>query len=169
MNRKESDFQRLMDQYQQELMQLHRQASIASPELATEEPPATESPASAATLQVRVTSANQAVPIVQAVVTIQEEENAPPLHVLLTDTSGLTTPVLLPATNPALTEAPVKNLAIVTYTVLVTAPGYFSVRNVNVPLFGGIATVQPVAMIPLPEFEEPNATELFFSVPKNDL
>ena len=124
-----------------------------------------------ATLQIRATAANQALPIPNAVVTIssETENNGEPLYVLLTDVSGLTESVTLPATDPALTQQPEDNIALITYDILITAPGYFSVRNSGVPLFGGIPTVQPVAMIPLPEFEEPNVTELDFTVPRNNL
>lgn len=179
MNDREADFKTLMEKYQQELMQLQQKAvpvaAVPMPQQPSEAPAVPEKQpvtgTATATLQVRATAANQALPIPNAVVTISSdaENNAKPLHVLLTDISGLTEPVTLPATDPALTQQPEENIALVTYDILITAPGYFSVRNSGVPLFGGIPTVQPVAMIPLPEFEEPNVTELNFPVPRNNL
>lgn len=178
MKNSEADFKALMERYQQELLELRRQAV---PVAAVTPPPASESPADTETntdtvgneptaaLQVRVTAANQAIPIPGAVVTISRPDITKPLYVLITDISGLTEPVTLPATDPALTQQPEDNIALVTYDIHITAPGYFAVRNSGVPLFGGISTVQPVAMIPLPEFEEPNVTELNFSVPRNNL
>ena len=163
-----------MEKYQQELFRLKQQAipvvAAVPSSSQTAISPSDNSTVSEASLQVRVTAANGAIPISGAVVTISDDDtNAKPLHVLLTDISGLTVPVTLPATDPALTQQPEENISLVTYDILVTAPGYFSVRNSGVPLFGGIPAVQPVAMIPLPEFESPDAEELRFSVPKNDL
>ena len=37
------------------------------------------------------------------------------------------------------------------YTIQSDAEGYYSVRNLNVTVYGGITAVQPVEMIPLPE------------------
>lgn len=125
-----------------------------------------------ALLQVRVTAANEAIPISNALVTISREtESGPTLEqVRLTGISGLTEPVLLPATDPSLTMSPSnEDIALVTYEIQIAAPGYYRVRNNDVPLYGGIATVLPVTMIPLPEFEEADATELEFSTPRNNL
>lgn len=185
MNSRETDFKTLMEKYQQELMNLQKQAvpvtQTAVPVKAPAAPVPTADPspddaktpdavtAPQATLQVRVTAANQAIPIAGAVVTIFGTGNSTPLSVQLTDISGLTEPVTLPATDPALTQQPEENLDLVTYDIHVTDPRYFAVRNSGVPLFGGIATVQPVTLIPLPEFEEPGTTELNFSVPRNNL
>lgn len=171
MNHNNSELQALMDKYQQELIQLQQRAipTVTLPENTDSAPTVSSDSAATASLQVRVTAAHQAIPVAQALVTIRQDESTPPLHVLLTDVSGLTAPVLLPATDPAMTQEPTAALDLITYNVSVKAPGYFSVRNSGVPLFGDIATVQPVTMIPLPEFEEPNKTELSFSVPKNNL
>lgn len=175
MNNSDSDFKAMMEKYQQELFQLKQQAiPVAAPASSSEQTTTSVSKEngnlSEATLQVRVTAANGAIPISGAVVTISHDDTATkPLHVLLTDISGLTVPVSLLATDPVLTQQPEENLSLVTYDILVTAPGYFSVRNSGVPLFGGIPTVQPVSMIPLPEFESPDTKELRFSVPKNNL
>lgn len=125
-----------------------------------------------ASLQVRVTAANEAIPIPNALVTISRETESGPVleQVRLTGISGLTEPVLLPATDPALTLHPSNEaIPLITYEIQIAAPGYYRVRNNGVPLYGGIATVLPVTMIPLPEFEEENATELEFNTPRNNL
>ncbi len=125
-----------------------------------------------ASLQVRVTAANEAIPIPNALVTISRETDGEPVleQVRLTGISGLTEPVLLPATDPALTMNPSnESIPLITYEIQIAAPGYYRVRNNGVPLYGGIATVLPVTMIPLPEFEEENATELEFNTPRNNL
>ncbi len=172
---RQSDFKTMMERYEQELMQLRRQATpVTTPsEAQAENPPAEEAAAEefTTTLQVRVTAANEAVPIPNALVSVSRNTPEGPRlqQVLLTDISGLTEPITLPATDPSLTLQPEENIPLVTYEIQIAAPGYFRVLNSDVPLFSGVPTVQPVAMIPLPEFEEPNVTELQFRVPRNDL
>lgn len=125
-----------------------------------------------ALLQVRVTAANEAIPIPNALVTISRETDGEPTleQVRLTGISGLTEPVLLPATDPSLTLNPsAGDIPLITYEIQIAAPGYYRVRNNGVPLYGGIATVLPVTMIPLPEFEEEDTTELEFNTPRNNL
>jgi len=158
------DWKSMMQRYQQELMTLREKAIPA-----VTAAPANETPT--ASLQVRVTAANEALPIANALVVIrcQNGESSVLEQMQLTDISGLTPPLILPATDPALTMQPENKIQFVEYTIEVSAPGYYRVRNVDVPLFGGIPTVQPVSMIPLPEFEEPDRTELEFRVPRNTL
>lgn len=156
------DWKSVMARYEQELLMLQEKAV---PVIST----ATEPPASpTATLQVRVTAANEAIPIANALVVIRGENNAVQ-QIQLTDISGLTPPLTLPATDPALTLQPEETIPLVLYTIEVSAPGYYRIKNLDVPLFGGIATVQPVSMIPLPEFEEPDRTELEYRIPKSPL
>lgn len=182
------DFRRMMEQYEQELLRLRQQAipvvvpemppeadnfqgNISQEENAGDYAPPTEDTAFTASFQVRVTAANEAIPIPNALVIISRETDGEPVvqQILLTDSSGLTEPVLLPATDPALTMQPADNIPLATYEIQVSAPDYYRVRNSGVPLYGGIKTVLPVSMIPLPEFEDPDATELEFTVPRNNL
>ncbi len=161
------DWKSVMERYEQELLAMR---ANAVPVVSATTPTATPSPApSTATLQVRVTAANEALPIANALVVIrrQDGEDSVLEQIQLTDISGLTPPITLPATDPALTLQPETNIPLVLYNIEVSAPGYFRVSNLDVPLFGGITTVQPVSMIPLPEFEEPDRTELEFRVPQN--
>ncbi len=187
------DFRRMMERYEQELLRLRQQAIpvAAAPMTVSEMPPEAdnfqgnitqeknsgdyastmENAAFTASFQVRVTTANEATPIPNALVVISRETEGEPevQQILLTDSSGLTEPVLLPATDPALTMQPADNIPLVTYEIQISAPDYYRVRNNGVPLYGGIKTVLPVSMIPLPEFEDPDATELEFTVPRNNL
>lgn len=178
----------MMERYEQELLRLQQQAipvsmpemppeadnllrSISQEKNAGDYSSPTEDADFTASFQVRVTAANEAIPIPNALVVISREGEGDPVvqKILLTDNSGLTEPVLLPATDPALTMQPEENIPLVTYEIQVSAPDYYRVRNSGVPLYGGIKTVLPVSMIPLPEFEDPDATELDFTVPRNNL
>ena len=160
-----NDLRAMMDKYEQELRRL-KQSAV--PVAAAPAMPATES---TAPFQVRVTAANEAIPIADALVVIRRETEAEPQPVktLLTGISGLTDVVTLPATDPAQTLQPNANQNPITYEVQVSAAGYYRVKNTGVPLYGGIKTVLPVSMIPLPEFEGQDDGELEFSTPKMPL
>ena len=124
-----------------------------------------------APLQVRVSAASDAMPIPGAVVVIssQSSDGLLPEQTLITDNSGLTEPVLLPAIDPALTLQPNSSIAPVIYEVTVSVPGYYRVRTVGIPLYGGIPTQLPVVLIPLPEFADGSGEELRFSTPPMNL
>lgn len=178
MNSNPNDLKTMMERYERELMAMRQQAVpvVSVTESQPAPPPQVELPEESngpitATLQVRVTAANETLPIANALVVIRRKdaETTVPEQIRLTDISGLTEPVVLSATDPALTMQPQDNIPLVLYDIEVAAPGYYRVLNRDVPLFGGIPTVQPVSMIPLPEFEEPNRTELEFTVPRNSL
>lgn len=160
------DFYSLREKYRQELLALQQQSE---PVTAAITQPKSRDVTSQTTLQIRVTAANLAIPVSGAVVTVSPAGKAAPLYVLTTDNSGLTETVVLPATDPSLTQQPTENIPLVTYDIHIAAPGYFSVLNSDVPLFGDVPTVQPVTMIPLPEFGDPATSELRFSVPRNNL
>ena len=159
-----NDFRLMMERYEQELLSLRQQAvpTVAAP---------MQPEAFTASFQVRTTAANEALPIANALVVVSRETADGPVvqNIQLTDISGLTEPILLPATDPSLTMQPADNIPLVTYEVQVSAPGYFRVQNNGIPLYGGIKTVLPVTMIPLPEFEDQDATTLEYTVPRNNL
>lgn len=179
-----ADLKTLMEKYEQELLRLKQHAipvaapvpapSPADPITPTTDPlpQSVARTAFFAPLQVRVTAANEAIPIPSALVTISRETESGPIleQIRLTDNSGLTESVMLPATDPALTLQPEsESIPLITYEIQISAPGYYRVRNTGIPLYGGIPTVLPVSMIPLPEFEDPDAGELEFDTPRNNL
>ncbi len=123
-----------------------------------------------ATLQVRVYTARGAIPIQNAVVTItgKNPDNALQ-YVTLTDENGFSPPVVLPAMDRKLTLQPAENIPVSTYDVLVVAPGYFRVRNRNIPVYDGTSAVQPVELIPLPEMTDENEEQTFYGASPQDL
>ena len=159
-----SDLQALIARYEQELMLLKQTA-------VTTVAPVTESSASEANFQVRVTTANEALPVRGALVTVRREteDGAVTERTMITGISGLTEAVLLPATDPALTLSPENGFTPITYEVDITAPRYYRVRSSGVPLYGGVDTVLPVSLVPFPEFDDGATAKLTFDTPHNDL
>ena len=123
-----------------------------------------------ATLQVRVYTARGAIPIQNAVVTITGKNPGNDLqYVTITDVNGFSPPVVLPAMDRKLTLRPAENIPVTTYDVLVVAPGYFRVRNRNVPVYGGTSAIQPVELIPLPEMVDGGEEQTFYGSAPQDL
>ncbi len=107
-------------------------------------------------LVIRVSAASGAVPISGATVVIRSSENNPPLTVLatvITDESGLTEPILVltPPVSESLSPGGRKPFAEISTEV--SAEGYFTSSNLNIPIYPGITSIQPVTLIPLPYSE----------------
>lgn len=105
-------------------------------------------------LQVQVFKAKEAVPIENATVTIFLEEDDgtnTPITVTRTNRSGFTPSITVPTVSATLSLEPGHEHPYASYLIQVIAPGYFTVEDVHVPVFGGITSVQPVEMLPLPE------------------
>ena len=108
-----------------------------------------------APLRVWVTTARQAIPIEGARVVITKEgggENQL-VKILTTNQDGSTATVDLPAVPAEYSQKPGYPHPYTLYTIEISKPGYFTIRNNHVPLYGGITTVQPADLIPLPEEE----------------
>lgn len=106
------------------------------------------------TVAVRATSADGAIPIFGATVAFRlVDEGAPRIiAVLLTDESGKTDDVTVQTPSPLLSLSPSPDST--PYSVVnieVTANGYYTLANLNVPVFAGVRSVQNVNMIALPE------------------
>ena len=97
-------------------------------------------------LVVRVSAASGAVPIPNATVIVRSSEQDAPVRVigvLTTDESGLTVPLFI--ATPPLSES--------------LSPGgkqpfseiYLTSVNINIPIYPGITSIQPVNLIPLPD------------------
>ena len=105
-------------------------------------------------LQVRVFSARGAVPLVDAAVSVIGHNAAgleTLLHLSRTDASGIAPQVSLPTPDRALSYRPGDATPFLNYVVQVNAPGYATVRNERVAVYGGVTSLQSVPMIPLPE------------------
>ena len=124
-----------------------------------------------APLQVRVTAASDAIPIPDALVVVTRREGDQTIveATRLTDQSGLTEPIVLAAVDPALTLQPGNNIPKIVHEVSVSAPGYYRTRVSDIPLYGGIPTVLPVTMIPLPERTDEPQREIQYVTPPLNL
>lgn len=147
-----------------------------TPESSPEEGPAVlpeelSLPMSTGYLQVFLSSAREATPIPGAIVTVTRVNGGgEELYAhTTTDRDGLTEVIALPAVDSALTMEPGIPSPYTSYNIQAAAPGYFRVLNVNAPIYGGNTAVQPVQMIPIPEFELSPQDLVFFQTGPQDL
>lgn len=168
----QEEWQRLIAKYQEDMIRQY--ASVPQPTA----PPAAETPQEPSedintdaelsvdppaefddeltdigTIQVRVSTENQAIPIEGAVVTISHNQNGGMYldRTLVTDRSGLTPLTDLPTKPRELSLVPGNSFPYAVYTIDISADGYFPKRFENAPVYGGVTSIQSVAMIPLPE------------------
>lgn len=108
-------------------------------------------------LVVHVTTARGAIPLEGAQVNVRgyepefEEGRGDVIASLVTGRDGNTEPLPLPAPPRSESMQPGNEKPYATYNIEVTLEGYFTQNYANVPIFDGIAAVQPADLIPLPE------------------
>lgn len=106
-------------------------------------------------LQVRVSTANDALPVENASVVIAvpsgRENEGYVLYSVLTDQSGLTPVFSLPAPPKEESERPGGRTPYAEYQVRVNAPRFLPQIYEGVPVFSGITTVQPASLEPAPD------------------
>ncbi len=104
-------------------------------------------------LAVRVFTADGAIPLNGATVIIRDIPQAGGgiVATLLTERSGLTPVITLPAPPRALAQTPGNIKPFASYGIDVSLPGYYTPIYESVPIFDGITSVQSVPMLPLPE------------------
>ena len=103
-------------------------------------------------LVVTVTTASDTRPIMNAHVIISKRDGNKEqiLRTFATDASGRT-PVIELSTPPLLNSlSPNMPIPYSVYNVRVDYPGYYTVENIDVPIFPGNIAVQPINLIPLP-------------------
>lgn len=103
-------------------------------------------------LTVQVYTADQALPISGAhiLVTKNTPDGEELVKVMQTNRSGKTEPIALSAPPAANSLDPDGGERFYKYNIRVDYPGYYTVENLNVPIFEGQKAIQPVALIPLP-------------------
>lgn len=103
-------------------------------------------------LVVQVTLAKGAIPVEGATVTVTETKDSSPIAKLVTDKSGQTKPLFLPAPSAKFSQTPngyIRPYSI--YNIRIEFPGYYVEEAINVPIFDKINSIQPVSLVPLPE------------------
>lgn len=105
------------------------------------------------TLVVRTFTAREAFPLEGTLIIVSRYiDDRPTLQWAgLTDISGNTPQISLPAPNKGLSERPGDNRPYASYNIQAIKDGYYTAEFRNVPVFSGVTAVQPVEMVPLPE------------------
>lgn len=102
-------------------------------------------------ITVAVKTAGGALPVENAVVTVKNAEQEI-LYVEFTDKSGKTPRLAVAAPPKANTSSPnAQAPPFYTYNIDTDKPGYTSVRNISVPVYPGVTSIQPVEMLPYAE------------------
>lgn len=103
-------------------------------------------------LTVSVTVANRAIPIEGAKVTVSRDTDSGEeiIRVMMTDPSGNTERISLPAPPARNSLSPGNSNVYSKYNVRVEKDGYYTTENMGVPVFAGRTSIQPVALQALP-------------------
>ena len=106
-------------------------------------------------LQFEVFTAGGAYPVPGAAVIVKKQLPAGVglVRVLFSDRSGRTPTIALPAPSASLSQNPMNTARPFSeYSVTVRAKGFYTLRDIKIPIFAGVKTVQPIDLIPLPEY-----------------
>ncbi len=107
-------------------------------------------------LVVNVRTARGAFPVEGAIVTVSDtdigENNTGVISSMVTDSSGSTIKIPLSAPSLSRSLVPGDEKPYSVYNISTTAEGFYSVENINVPIFSGITSIQPVELIPVSEY-----------------
>ena len=105
-------------------------------------------------LTVSVSTASGALPVPDALVTIRfaDQPRSGVLAVLYTDQSGITPRIPLPAPPAANSESPGNAVPYATYIIEVDKENFYPRSFSNVPVFANTTSIQPVNLLPLPEY-----------------
>lgn len=104
-------------------------------------------------LRVSVRTADAALPIAGASVRIYDKRDGREVGVLVTDRSGNTEVISLPAPAAAMSQAPGGGEVYAIYRVTAEADGYYRQENESVPIFDGVLSLQNAALIPRAPYE----------------
>lgn len=107
-------------------------------------------------LVLQVYTADQSLPIEGAhiLVTKTTPDGEELVKVMQTNRSGKTEVLSLPAPPAENSLTPDGGTRYYVYNIRVDYPGYYTMENLDVPIFEGQTSIQPVALIPLPLNEE---------------
>ncbi len=121
-------------------------------------------------LRVAVTTGRGTIPVrnAQVIITRVIDGNELLEQADRTDSSGLTPLFTLPAVSSVYSQTPGNGAPYTYYTVYVRADGFYPVQLKEVPLYGGITSIQPAELTPVAEGGDPNReTTITEGAPKN--
>ena len=123
-------------------------------------------------LIVRVTTARGSIPLEGARVNVRDnspefaENRGELLYSLVTDSSGVTERISLPAPPKSASTSPGNAKPFSTYNLEVWREGYYAHQYLGIPIFEGITAVQQADLIPVSENGSPDGglpdEELYF-------
>ena len=102
------------------------------------------------TLIFQVTGGQGAFPVPNATILLTKQLNDQQSlsFTVVTDESGKTAPVSLPAPSRELSQRPGNGIVFATYQAKTSAPNYVTTEIRDLPVFDGITTIQPVSLSP---------------------
>lgn len=102
------------------------------------------------TLIFQVTGGQGAFPVPNATILLTKQLNDQQSlsFTIVTDESGKTAPVSLPAPSRELSQRPGNGIVFATYQAEISAPNYVTTEIRDLPVFDGITTIQPVSLSP---------------------
>ncbi len=123
------------------------------------------------TIAVQATTAKGGNPVSEATVIIYKVRNSERNIVSfnLTDRSGKTPDVSVPAPKKSNSQSPSSTLPFANYNITVRHPMYYTAEIDNVQVFGDERTIQTVDLIPLPEFINERDTTRTTVIPRQNL
>ena len=101
-------------------------------------------------LIIQVTGGQGAFPVPNATILLTKQLNDQQSlsFTVVTDESGKTAPVSLPAPSRELSQRPGNGIVFATYQAKISAPNYVTTEIRDLPVFDGITTIQPVSLSP---------------------
>ena len=120
---------------------------------------------------VRAQTALGSLPVAEATVIVSRKRNGTNevVSFQLTDKSGITPAISVPAPPKADSQSPSESLPFADYNITVRNPLYYTAVTDNVQVFGGEQTILVVELTPLPEFvNETNITKTV-NLPRQNL
>lgn len=121
-------------------------------------------------LTARVYTANESIPIKDAVVTVIKNDSGTTdiIAKRTTDKNGLIVPIVISAPDESLSLEPGDSDVFTLVDVKVDKEGYYTIYIRNVQIFAGQTTVADTPMIPLPDNQKYNDKfEDFVETPQN--
>lgn len=110
-------------------------------------------------LSVSVRTAGGALPVSGAIITVRSDdgENSDVIAVMYSDAGGITESYRLPAPPKSYGLSPNGGIPYKYYNIDTDKEGYYSVRNVKVPIYAQVTAIQPIDMVPVALYSDQGA------------
>lgn len=120
---------------------------------------------------VRAQTALGSFPVPEATVIVSRKRNGTNevVNFQLTDKSGITSPISVPAPPKADSQNPSESLPFADYNITVRNPLYYTAVTDNVQVFGDELTILVVELTPLPEFVNEAFITQTVNIPRQNL